>query len=68
MVTDYLENALSPQARARFEEHLASCEGCDIYLKQMEQTIRATGMLSEESISEPAKTRLLQAFRDWKKS
>jgi anti-sigma factor RsiW len=28
LVTDYLEDALSPVQRRRFEEHLASCPDC----------------------------------------
>jgi predicted anti-sigma-YlaC factor YlaD len=32
LVTDYLENALTPEDRARFNEHLALCPGCDSYL------------------------------------
>lgn len=66
IITDYLEGSLSPQEKARFEEHLALCEGCRTYLEQMRLTIRATGMLSEESIPAPAKHELLRAFRKWR--
>ncbi|MBP1692587.1 MAG: anti-sigma factor, partial [Chloroflexi bacterium] len=47
LVTDYLEGSLSPEDRARFEAHLAVCDGCEIYLEQIEETIRLTGKLSE---------------------
>lgn len=67
LVTDYLEDALPPQENVRFKAHLAECEGCEIYLTQMRQTIRLVGTLSEEALSEPAKETLLQAFRDWKR-
>jgi MFS family permease len=34
LVADYLDDALSPQMKARFEEHLAGCDGCTTYLSQ----------------------------------
>jgi anti-sigma factor RsiW len=66
LVTDYLEEALPPEDRVRFEAHLAVCPGCHTYLHQMEQTIRWTGELTEESISDEAKETLLDVFREWK--
>jgi len=67
IVTGYLEGALAPDARARFEEHLRICEGCDAYLDQMRTTIRLTGRLRATSVSGEAKERLLRAFRDYKR-
>jgi anti-sigma factor RsiW len=66
IITQYLEGALSPQDRPRFEEHLAICPGCQTYLDQMRVTIRALGKLTEESISPQARAALLAAFRNWK--
>ena len=66
LVSDYLENALSPKDRARFEEHLAQCDGCSNYLAQIEETIRLTGMLTEEQIPQEQKAKLLEAFRSWR--
>ncbi len=68
VVNDYIEGMLSPADRKRFEQHLAICPGCQIYLDQMRQTISVVGRLSEESIPADAKNVLLQAFRDWKKT
>lgn len=65
LVTDYLEDRLSPRDRARFEAHLADCELCRTYLEQFRQTIRLLGRLPEESISPEARDRLLEAFRGW---
>jgi anti-sigma factor RsiW len=65
LVTDYLEDRLSPRDRTRFEAHLAECEYCETYLDQMRQTIRALGRLPEESLSVEARDTLLTAFRDW---
>jgi anti-sigma factor RsiW len=66
IVTDYLEGALSPEDRARFEEHLAVCDGCTSYVEQMRETIRLSGMVTEEQIPEAQRERLRQAFRDWR--
>lgn len=65
LVSDYLEDRLSPRDRARFEAHLAGCEYCGTYLEQMRQTIRALGRLPEESLSAEARDALMGAFRDW---
>jgi anti-sigma factor RsiW len=65
LVTDYLEDALPADERRRVEEHLAGCEGCTRYLTQMRETIRLTGMLTEEQIPEEQKAELLDAFRGW---
>jgi anti-sigma factor RsiW len=65
LVTDYLEGALSPADKRRFEEHLLVCEGCGAYLDQIRKTIEIVGALTEESLPEPARNRLLEEFRDW---
>lgn len=67
LVTDYLEDALTPAERARFEGHMLECDDCPIYLDQMRLTIRTLGRLSEERIPTPAREELLTLFRDWKR-
>jgi predicted anti-sigma-YlaC factor YlaD len=67
VITDYLEGALSPEDRLRFEEHLSVCSGCRNYLDQMRTTIRATGALKQESIPAGIREQLLTAFRAWKR-
>jgi anti-sigma factor RsiW len=67
LVTEYLEDSLSPAERARFDAHLGDCEGCHTYLEQMRQTISALGTIEEETLPEEAKRILLEAYRDWKK-
>jgi anti-sigma factor RsiW len=66
LVTDYFEDALSPADRARFEAHIAVCEACTMYLRQMRDMIEVLGQLTTESISPQAEADLLAAFRDWK--
>jgi predicted anti-sigma-YlaC factor YlaD len=65
LVTDYLEGALAPADRARFDEHVAGCEGCTAYLSQMRETLRLLGRLTEESVPAASLDSLLAAFRGW---
>ena len=66
LVTDYLEDRLSPVDRIRFEAHIAECEYCATYLEQMRQTIRTLGRITEDSLSDDAREELLEAFRSWR--
>ena len=68
LVTDYLEGSMPAEQRARFDEHIAGCDGCTTYLEQVRITIRLTGMLSEEQIAPDARDTLLGVFRDWRTS
>lgn len=65
LVTDYLEDRLTPIDRARFEAHLATCDACRTYLDQFRQTVRTLGRLPEESLPPEARKALLAAFRGW---
>ena len=67
LVTDYLEGALPPDERRRFELHLTLCPGCAVYVRQLGATLRSAGRLTEESLSGEARERLLEAFRGWKR-
>lgn len=66
LITDYLEGALGPEERARFDEHLETCEPCSIYLKQMKRTIEIAGAIDVDPIPPDARSELMRAFRDWK--
>jgi len=66
LVTDYLDDALSAGERRRFDEHLAGCPFCRIYLDQMRQTVRALGHLPDDSMSPEALDTLLAHFRQWR--
>lgn len=65
LVTNYLEDRLSPQDRARFEAHLEQCEACRTYLVQFKATVEALGRLPEEALSADARAALINAFRGW---
>jgi anti-sigma factor RsiW len=66
LVTAYLEGALEPDDRERFEEHLVFCDGCDCYLEQMRLTIEVTGQLEPGELPPALEERLLEAFRGWR--
>jgi anti-sigma factor RsiW len=65
LVTDYLEGALPPGERARFEAHIEPCDGCRTYLEQIRTTIELAGRLTPEQLDPAAEAALLGAFRDW---
>ena len=66
LVTDYLEGALSPDDRARFEAHVDECGHCAEYLDQFRVTIALAGHLREEAVQPEARDALLEAFRGWR--
>lgn len=68
LVTDYLEDRLSADERLRVETHLALCDGCDVYLEQMRETIRTLGKLKQEDMSPDAEEKLLGVLNEWRKS
>jgi anti-sigma factor RsiW len=51
------------EERARFEAHVAACDGCDIYLEQMRATIAASGRVGIEDLAPGTLHGLIAAFR-----
>jgi anti-sigma factor RsiW len=66
LVTAYLEGALSPEDRRRFESHLAECGMCRVYVDQIRATIRLSGRATPSDLSPEAERDLLAAFRSWR--
>jgi anti-sigma factor RsiW len=66
LVTDYLEGRMDDDTRARFEEHVAQCDACTLYIEQMRMTIVALGHIPAESVSPEAEEELVAAFRNWR--
>jgi len=67
VVTNYLDDALPPDERQRFERHLSYCAGCSTYVDQMRETIRQTGMVpSEDSLPPSLREEIVARFRTWK--
>jgi anti-sigma factor RsiW len=68
LVTDYLDDALSPEDRERFEEHLALCPGCDSYLDQIRLTVRVVAATDEIDEDAPEMAALMDAFRTYRRT
>lgn len=66
LVTDYLEGALTRSQRLRFEAHLAGCEHCTEYLRQMRVTIRLTGTITAEDMTPHMRAELTALYRRWR--
>jgi anti-sigma factor RsiW len=67
LVTAYLEEALSPDERRRFDDHLAECGPCRVYVEQIRATIGLAGRVTPEDLSPEAERDLLAAFRSWQR-
>jgi anti-sigma factor RsiW len=65
LVTAYLDDALDPDTRVRFESHLGDCDGCENYLQQFRDTVRTVGTIRDEQLDPTFRTRLLDAFKDF---
>jgi len=66
LMSDYLEGALVGDELARFERHLAGCDGCERALDQLRQTVRLTGMLRVEDVPPRERAALLGLYRAWR--
>jgi anti-sigma factor RsiW len=66
LMTDYLEGNLSAAERARFEEHIAGCDGCRAYLAQLQTTRMLLGTIADEPVPAAVERDLLEAFRNWR--
>ena len=65
LVTDYLEGALSPAQRGRFEAHLARCPDCPEYLAQLRTIIALAGSVSPDDLTPRARSELIGLYRRW---
>jgi anti-sigma factor RsiW len=67
LMTDYIEGTLAPAERARFEDHIAGCDGCTAYLEQMRITRRIVGRLADVPMPQSVERDLVEAFRNWRR-
>ena len=65
LVTAYLDDALDIETRARFDVHLADCDGCENYLQQFRTTVRTVGGIRGADLDPEFRARLLDVFRDF---
>ncbi|MEZ5165013.1 MAG: zf-HC2 domain-containing protein [Acidimicrobiales bacterium] len=50
LVTHYLDDALDADDLARFEQHVAGCEGCAVFVDQVRMTIRLVGQAGGDEV------------------
>ena len=62
MATDRAEGYLQPPERERFDRHLAGCDGCRAYVKQLELTTQALRRLPEPEIPSALDDALMAQF------
>lgn len=66
LVTAYLDGSLDSDTRARFDLHLLECDGCENYLQQFRQTITTVGRIGKDELDPAFRSRLLDAFKDFR--
>lgn len=64
LVSEYLDNELDLQRRARVDAHLLGCEGCRHYLEQFQMTVGALGRITEAPLDPEFRAKLLAALRE----
>jgi anti-sigma factor RsiW len=66
LVTAYLDGALDPDTRARFDAHLMECDGCENYLQQFRETVETVGKIRGDELDPAFRNRLLDAFKHFR--
>jgi anti-sigma factor RsiW len=63
LATEYLEGLLDPERVAVLDAHLRLCDGCDVYVEQMRQTVIALrGLANGDAVSAATRDAILTAF------
>lgn len=62
LVTDYLENAIGPVRRVRFELHLRLCRSCEVHVEKMGDLVKALGSLPPDT---EIPEELALHFKEW---
>lgn len=71
LVTEYLDDVLAPDVRARVDAHLPYCEGCSSVLAQFREVVDLSGRLTEtdvEHVDADSRNRLLATFRETRRA
>ena len=66
LMTDYLDDVLSPRDRARLESHLADCPHCSEHLAQLQITIETMGRAWPDDLEPDALDDLVGLYRQWR--
>jgi anti-sigma factor RsiW len=65
LATDYLEGALPPAQRRRFEAHLAGCPDCPECLAQLRAVIALAGRGTPDDLTPHMRGALIGLYRRW---
>jgi anti-sigma factor RsiW len=63
LLTDYLDDAMSPALRSDVDAHLADCPGCQNALQHLLVTVAALREFEVEQLTPSIRARLLDVFR-----
>jgi len=63
LATEHFEAALPSEQSERFAAHVAQCEGCQVYLRQLRITLDIVHTVAGSEPVDPSA--LLTAFREW---
>lgn len=66
LISQYLDNALGRDDRARLEAHRAECAHCAEHLRQIRITIAVTGRLREDDLEPHVREDLMTLYRRWR--
>jgi anti-sigma factor RsiW len=66
LVTDYLEGRMTRGEARRFEAHLAACDGCEEYLRQVRATIAILGRVQPEDLAPETRQGLMDLYREFR--
>jgi primosomal protein N'' len=50
----------------RFDLHLLECDGCENYLQQFRSAVATVGKIPIEELDPALRSRLVEAFKDWR--
>ena len=68
LATDYAEGHLAEAQRSQFVTHIAGCHGCATWVRQLEATSTAMGILPEPELPAELQAALLDRFDAWAKA
>lgn len=65
LVSDYMERVLTSAETSLVEEHINYCDGCGLYLDQMDETVHLARLLRTQEVTPEMREALLESFRTW---
>jgi anti-sigma factor RsiW len=68
LMTEYLEDALAPDERERFEVHLRHCDACARYLEQLRAAIAVLGAVPADEPDPAVREELVGFYRRFRRS